>query len=101
MGIHRPRISIIRTGKHVLNTYTVQFFAFCPTNEVRILYTLSIEIDTIILVENLIEVVTMHDRGYHEDIADQLLREFGGRQTMTANHHGVDIKTVRMIPLAK
>ena len=49
-----------------------------------------------LMVENLIEVVTMHDRGYHEDIADQLLREFGGKQTLTANHHGVDIKTVRI-----
>jgi len=80
-----------------LNTYMVQFFAFCPTNGARILYTLSIEINTMILVENLIEVVTEHDRGYHEDIADQLFREFGGKQTMTAHHHGVEIKTVRMV----
>jgi len=60
-----------------------------------VLYTLSIEINAMLLVENLIEVVTMHDKGYHEDIADQLLREFGGVQTLTATHHGVEIKTIR------
>ena len=36
--------------------------------------------------------------GKDEEIADDLLREFGGRQVMTANHHGVEIKTVRVAP---
>lgn len=78
-----------------MNTYTVQFFAFCPVNGVRILYTLSIEIDLVIMAETLIDAVTLHDKGLHEELADDLWHEFGGRQTLTANHHGVEIKTVR------
>ena len=81
-----------------MNTYTVQFFAFCPVNGVRILYTLSIEIDLVIMAETLIDTVTLIDKGFHEEIADDLLREFGGKQVMTANHHGVEIKTVRVAP---
>lgn len=79
-----------------MNNYTVQFFAFCPINGVRILYTLSIEINLVIMAEALIDAVTLHDKGFHEEIANDLLREFGGVQTLTANHHGVEIKTIRM-----
>lgn len=97
MVIQHSRVSPGRPKEFDLNSYTVQFFAFCPSNEVRILYTLIIEINAVLMVENLIDVVTLHDRGYHEAIADQLLREFGGKQTLTANHHGVEIKTLREI----
>ena len=78
-----------------MNNYTVQFFAFCPVNGVRIFYTLSIEIDLVIMAEALIDAVTLIDKGFHEEIADDLFREFGGHQTLLANHHGVEIKTTR------
>lgn len=78
-----------------MNTYTTQFFAFCPNNGARILYTLVLEIASVVMVEDLIDAVTLHARGFHEVIADDLSREFGGKQTMTAHHHGVEIKTVR------
>jgi len=78
-----------------LNKYTTQFFAFCPVNGVRILYTLCIEIQQTIMAEELIDAVTLLDKGFHEEFADQLHREFGGKQTLSASHHGVDIVTER------
>lgn len=78
-----------------MNTYTVQFFVFCPNNNIRVMHTLVLKVDRVVMVEDLIDAVTLHTRGFHEDIADQLCREFGGTQTMTAHHHGVDIQTVR------
>ena len=78
-----------------MNKYTTQFFCFCPTNGVRILYTWIVETNQVHMVEDLIDVVTLHDKGYHEAIADDLHKEFGGKQILKANHHGVDIETIR------
>jgi hypothetical protein len=78
-----------------MNRYTTEFFSFCPTNNVRIKYSLLIETNQTIMVEDIINEVTLHDRGYHEAIADQLHRTFGGRQVVIADHHGVRIETVR------
>jgi hypothetical protein len=78
-----------------MNCYSTEFFSFCPSNNVRIKYSLLIETDQTIMVEDIIDEVTLHDRGYHEAIADQLHHTFGGRQTLVADHHGVKIETVR------
>lgn len=78
-----------------MNAYTVNFYAACPNNGIRISYRLRIETAEVISVEELIAAVESHDEGYHEELADQLLARFGGRQTMTADHHGVTIETVR------
>lgn len=78
-----------------MNTYTTEFFAFCPANGVRVKYTLRIQTDGVIDVEDIIDEVTLHDRGLHEQIADQLFKTFGGLQTLTAYHHGVTIETTR------
>ena len=84
-----------------MNSYTVRFFARCPKNGLRIDYTLTVErseeddADGHLLVEDLVDAVSLLDRGFHEDLADQLHREFGGRQMLTADHHGVTIQTVR------
>ena len=84
-----------------MNVYTVKFFARCPRNGIRVEYTLTIErseeddADGHLLVEELVDTVSLLDRGMHEELADQLHREFGGRQTLVADHHGVTIKTVR------
>lgn len=80
-----------------MNIYTTEFFAFCPENEVRVKYTLRIESATVIKVEDIIDKATFHERGYHEEIADQLHKVFGGRQTLSAEHHGVHIETKRGI----
>jgi hypothetical protein len=81
-----------------MNTYSVRFFARCPINGIRIEYVLEIENPSAsnpLIVEDIIDAVSLIDRGMHEEIADQLFREFGGRQALTADHHGVTIKTVR------
>lgn len=78
-----------------MNQYITEFFAFCPANGLRIKYHLTVEIDCVIKVEDIIDEVALHDRGFHEEIADQLHRVFGGKQTLVADHHSVTIVTVR------
>lgn len=78
-----------------MNFYTTSFFAVCPVNGARVLYELEIETNEVIAVEQISDEVAMLDKGLHEEIADVLLRVFGGRQTLTADHHGVRIKTIR------
>lgn len=77
------------------NTYTYTFVASCPTNGEAIVYKLVIQSDQKILVEHIKTAVALIKQGYHEDIANTLFDHFGGVQTIEANHHGVDIKTVR------
>lgn len=78
-----------------MNSYSTKFFAFCPVNNVRVEYEWTVKSKHMLNVESLIDAVTLLDRGYHEDFADQLHREFGGEQTLVAYHHGVYIKTER------
>lgn len=78
-----------------MNTYRVEFFKLCSTNGVRISYSLRIETQRTILVEDLLAAVEAPGAQYHEDLADALVRRFGGRQTLTAMHHGVHIETER------
>jgi hypothetical protein len=47
-----------------------------------------------IMVEDIQAAVNKLE-GFHEDFADSLLRQFGGRQTLSAHHHGTDIQTIR------
>lgn len=78
-----------------MNAYTVEFFACCPNNGIRIKYRLRIETTDVIPVEQIAAVVDTED-GFHEEIADRMLARFGGRQVMTADHHGVQIETTRV-----
>lgn len=78
-----------------MNAYTTTFFAECPNNRTRITYRLRIETSEVIGVETLIEAVQAIEEGYHEEIADRLHGDFGGKQTLTADHHGVTIETTR------
>lgn len=78
-----------------MNIYNTQFFCNCPNNGVRILYSLRIETKDVIRVESIISTVECIDDGFHEEIADRLIHQFGGRQTLTAEHHGVRIETTR------
>lgn len=78
-----------------MNIYRTEFFAFCPSNNVRVKYDLKIETTQVIKVEEIIDAVTLLHKGFHEEIADQLHREFGGIQTIVAEHHGVTIETRR------
>jgi hypothetical protein len=78
-----------------MNQYTRQFIAACPNNDEPIAYTLVIETSRTLMVEHIVTATKMIRKGFHEQIADNLHAQFGGLQTMTAHHHGVDIKTVR------
>lgn len=78
-----------------MNAYTTKFFACCPNNQVRVEYLLRIETRETLSVEDIIAGVQLHDEGYHEEIADALLKRFGGVQKLTADHHGVVIETTR------
>lgn len=82
-----------------MNAYTTQFFANCPNNGLRILYTLRIETTEVISVEQIIAKVEGVGDAYHEELADELLLSLGGKQTLTADHHGVTIETTRPQPL--
>jgi hypothetical protein len=78
-----------------MNSYNTKFFAFCPVNNVRVEYDWTVQTADTLKVEDLIDAVTLLNRGLHEDFAGQLFREFGGAQTLTAHHHGVTIRTER------
>ncbi len=78
-----------------MNAYTTEFFTNCPNNGLRIKYRLRIETREVIPVEQITaKVETLHE-GFHEEVADELLRAFGGVQTLVADHHGVTIETTR------
>ena len=81
-----------------MNTYTTEFFSNCPTNGIRVQYRLKIETGVMIPVEQIIAVVEGVGDQYHEELADDMLVRFGGRQTLSAMHHGVHIETIRVQP---
>jgi len=81
-----------------MNTYKTKFFSVCPVNKARIEYHLTIVTGEVIGEEELLEVLgTIYAEGFHEPMADDLHKRFGGIQTLTAHHHGVEITTVRSI----
>jgi hypothetical protein len=77
-----------------LNIYTQRFRATCPKNGRAVDYVLTIESPRTIMVED-IQAAVSDLRGYHEEFADMLWQNFGGKQTLVAHHHGTDIETIR------
>lgn len=78
-----------------LNKYRTEFFARCPANGIRIKYTLVIETTKTIRVELIVSRIEVIREGFHEALADELHAAFGGKQTLTADHHSVVIETER------
>ncbi len=78
-----------------MNAYTVDFFANCPNNGIRIKYRLRIESTMTIRVEEIMAEVDRIDDQFHEEIATQLQNALGGMHTLIADHHGVTIETTR------
>lgn len=78
-----------------MNSYLTEFFAQCPNNGQRIKYSLRIDSMAMIAVEQITAAIENVADAYHEEIADSLHAQFGGRQTLTADHHGVTIQTTR------
>lgn len=78
-----------------INTYTYRFRSSCAVNSQPIDYTLKIETDGAqLMVEDIVAAVGGATT-LHEALADELFARFGGKQTLTAHHHGVDIETFR------
>ena len=78
-----------------MNKYTIKFVAKCPENGKVIEYTLKVRCDFVIQVERLTDFALSTHESFHEDLADELQEMFGGRQKLTAFHHGVKIETYR------
>ncbi|MEK6294416.1 MAG: hypothetical protein V4793_24120 [Paraburkholderia tropica] len=77
------------------NIYRHQFVSRCPNNQQPIIYALEIETDQKVMVEHIVTAARINECAFHEAIADDLHARFGGRQTLKAHHHGVDIETRR------
>jgi hypothetical protein len=78
-----------------MNTYRHKFYSLCPNNGKLIEYAFELVTNKMIQVEEIVKGCAVHKMGYHEAIADDLLKVFGGAQTLKAHHHGVDIETSR------
>lgn len=78
-----------------MNIYTASFTSRCPVNSAVIVYTLRIETVEQLMVEAIQDHLKSVPTAFHEDIADAMLKKFGGRQVITAMHHGVHIETRR------
>lgn len=77
-----------------MNQYAHTFVVECPSNAVRVQYTLTLTTPGRVMVEDIVEACSVA-RAYHEELADTLYARFGGRQVMSAFHHGVWITTTR------
>jgi hypothetical protein len=89
------KVDGFRYGENKMNTYKTTFIKNCPTNNLPISYTLEIKNYKTIIVEELLSFLEQQQNCYHEDLADKLIRKFGGNQKMIAFHHGVEITTER------
>lgn len=78
-----------------MNIYRKVFALDCPTNGTQIIYSLRIESEVMIPVEDITDEAMHNEVEYHEVLADRLFQAFGGRQVITATHHGIDIETRR------
>lgn len=81
-----------------MNIYRQQFVSHCPNNGLHIIYSLEIQSSEVIHVEHIVTATRLMADSFHEDIADELFSRFGGKQTLRAHHHGVDIETRRGFP---
>lgn len=80
-----------------MNIYTFTFVKICPNNGMPIGYTLRIEAQSTIMVEDIVAACMAQPAEiFHEDLADAVHRDIGeGVHTLIAYHHGVTIETRR------
>ena len=77
-----------------MNIYGYTFKCKCPNDDAEIEYTLLIQHDGMILVEDIIKACTM-PASYQEDIADKLRETLPGKISISAEHQGVEVVTIR------
>lgn len=78
------------------NTYRHTFTATWPSDGEVIVYTLEICSQAMTRVEHIKKATALIKQGWHEQIADQLGKRFGGHQVIKVVHQGVEIETVRL-----
>lgn len=78
-----------------MNIYKIRFERECPVDGAVIDYTLHIATTETIMAEMLKAACCLPGRAFHEDMANRLHKEFGGKQIMVAKHGVVDITTFR------
>lgn len=78
-----------------MNIYRFTFWAKCPVNDAPIKYGAEVRTAGVVMAEALRAFGDECRQGLHEDFADRMLERFGGFQRLTANHHGVEIETIR------
>ena len=78
-----------------MNIYSYGFNCICPNDSNIIYYTIKIKSQKMIMIERIKKHCGKYKKQYHEAIADDLFKKFGGKQTVTATHKNVKIKTVR------
>ena len=82
-----------------LNCYRLSFVANSPDgdSDEPVIYHLEIKTDRMIRVEHIKTATSLIKKGYHEDIADELIERFGGEQRITATHQGIEIESYRSL----
>lgn len=80
-----------------MNIYRAIFHARCPVNGARIQYNWTLSTEAVVPVEKINDALDKIRLGFHEHIADHLHSDFGGKQTLIAEHHGVTIETRRSV----
>jgi hypothetical protein len=80
-----------------VNIYTTKFFSVCPSNGIRVKYTLKISSEEVIPVEQIVSQVEAAEgrQVFHEEHADIFAAQLPGEHVLRAHHHGVDIATYR------
>lgn len=78
-----------------MNIYKLKFYAECPSDGEMIEYDWTIESDVMLKVELLKQSCRMIVSGYHENLADDLFKQYRKKQTIVAVHMGVEITTIR------
>lgn len=78
-----------------MNRYDYEFSAVCPVDGDAVVYQLAIETKRVIQAEEIRKAGLITEPLFHEQIADNLGRVFGGKQTLVATHRGVKITTER------
>jgi len=77
-----------------MNIYGYTFTVKCPNDDAEIEYTLLVEHDEMILVEDIIKACKF-PAAYQEQIADRLHELLPGEISISATHHGVEVVTTR------
>ena len=77
-----------------MNIYGYTFKVRCPNDDAEIEYTLLIQHNEMILVEDIIKACKFPP-SYQEDIADKLRELLPGKISISAEHQGVEVTTTR------